>query len=92
MLTGVFTNSSSIPIDYNLYRKIWSLQDYFRKPGQCYDKSAWKCFTSVSLSYFNSEFLNVKQIGLCVFLENRHKIIYADCLTGTLFVCVCVCV
>ncbi|KAK2156521.1 hypothetical protein LSH36_211g02046 [Paralvinella palmiformis] len=38
---------SSIPIDYNLYRKIWSLQDYFRKPGQCYDKSAWKCFTSL---------------------------------------------
>lgn len=37
---------NNIAIDYNLYRKIWSLQDYFRKPGQCYDKTAWKCFIS----------------------------------------------
>lgn len=39
---------SSIPIDYNLYRKFWALQDYFRKPVQCFDKAAWKTFSNVS--------------------------------------------
>ncbi|XP_016020036.1 THO complex subunit 1 isoform X3 [Rousettus aegyptiacus] len=34
----------SIPIDYNLYRKFWSLQDYFRNPVQCYEKISWKTF------------------------------------------------
>lgn len=42
------TSSSSIPIDYNLYRKFWSLQDYFRNPVQCYDKSSWKTFLKFS--------------------------------------------
>ncbi|XP_018424259.1 PREDICTED: THO complex subunit 1 [Nanorana parkeri] len=41
-------NSSSIPIDYNLYRKFWSLQDCFRNPIQCYDKSSWKIFLKYS--------------------------------------------
>ncbi|OXB58407.1 hypothetical protein ASZ78_007775 [Callipepla squamata] len=36
--------SCSIPIDYNLYRKFWSLQDYFRNPVQCYEKVSWKTF------------------------------------------------
>lgn len=35
-------------IDYNLYRKFWSLQDYFRKPVQCYDKAAWRAFAMYS--------------------------------------------
>lgn len=38
---------SSIPIDYNLYRKFWSLQDYFRNPVQCYEKVSWKTFLKV---------------------------------------------
>ena len=38
---------SSILIDYNLYRKFWSLQDYFRKPVQCFDKAAWRAFAMV---------------------------------------------
>ncbi|XP_064625067.1 THO complex subunit 1-like isoform X2 [Lineus longissimus] len=37
---------NSVPIDYNMYRKFWSLQDYFRTPVQCYDKLAWRKFTS----------------------------------------------
>ncbi|KAM4028015.1 THO complex subunit 1 isoform 1-T1 [Anomaloglossus baeobatrachus] len=41
-------NSSSIPIDYNLYRKFWSLQDFFRNPIQCYDKASWKTFLKFS--------------------------------------------
>ncbi|KAM8967565.1 THO complex subunit 1 isoform 2-T2 [Pelodytes ibericus] len=40
--------SSLIPIDYNLYRKFWSLQDFFRNPVQCYDKNAWKTFLKFS--------------------------------------------
>ncbi|XP_078543574.1 THO complex subunit 1 isoform X1 [Lissotriton helveticus] len=40
--------SSSIPIDYNLYRKFWSLQDFFRNPVQCYDKNSWKVFLKYS--------------------------------------------
>lgn len=40
-------NFSSIPIDYNLYRKFWTLQDYFRNPVQCYDKFSWMTFLKV---------------------------------------------
>ncbi|KAL3868154.1 hypothetical protein ACJMK2_040988 [Sinanodonta woodiana] len=36
--------TSSVPIDYNLYRRFWSLQDFFRKPTQCFDKTQWKMF------------------------------------------------
>ncbi|KAL4624586.1 THO complex subunit 1 [Arapaima gigas] len=38
----------SIPIDYNLYRKFWTLQDYFRNPVQCYDKFLWMTFLKYS--------------------------------------------
>nr|CAG4648545.1 EOG090X0324 [Polyphemus pediculus] len=32
--------------DYNLYKKFWSLQDFFRNPNQCYTKIPWKTFCS----------------------------------------------
>lgn len=38
-----------VQIDYNLYCKFWSLQDYFRNPNQCYNKVQWKTFASVRL-------------------------------------------
>ncbi|XP_048385058.1 THO complex subunit 1 isoform X2 [Stegostoma tigrinum] len=38
------TTTCSVPIDYNLYRKFWSLQDFFRNPLQCYEKISWKIF------------------------------------------------
>ncbi|KAL2097320.1 hypothetical protein ACEWY4_006527 [Coilia grayii] len=38
----------SVPIDYNLYRKFWTLQNYFRDPVQCYDKFAWMTFLKYS--------------------------------------------
>ncbi|XP_064605925.1 THO complex subunit 1-like [Liolophura sinensis] len=41
-------SSDPCPIDYNLYRKFWYLQDIFRKPTQCYEKAPWKKFSSVS--------------------------------------------
>lgn len=38
----------NIVIDYSLYCKFWSLQDFFRNPNQCYNKVQWKLFCSVS--------------------------------------------
>ncbi|KAH0951356.1 hypothetical protein HN011_005106 [Eciton burchellii] len=37
---------NKIPIDYNLYRKFWALQDFFRNPNQCYNKMHWKVFST----------------------------------------------
>lgn len=37
-------NRNVIHVDYNLYRKFWSLQDYFRNPNQCYNKISWRTF------------------------------------------------
>jgi THO complex subunit 1 len=54
---GEMDELSNIPVDYNLYRKFWSLQDFFRRPSQCYEKFAWKTFTNYSdevLSCFSS--------------------------------------
>ncbi|XP_053393953.1 THO complex subunit 1-like isoform X2 [Mercenaria mercenaria] len=45
---------TEVPIDYNLYRKFWSLQDYFRKPGQCYEKKLWTTFMSNSDAVFEA--------------------------------------
>lgn len=36
-----------IKIDYNLYCKFWSLQDFFRNPNQCYSRASWKMFQTV---------------------------------------------
>lgn len=33
-----------LKIDYDLYCKFWSLQDFFRNPNQCYNKPQWKMF------------------------------------------------
>ena len=44
----LFSCSSNVPIDFNLYKKFWALQDYFRNPTQCYTAAAWKPFTDVS--------------------------------------------
>ena len=46
----LFSCSSNVPIDFNLYKKFWALQDYFRNPTQCYTAAAWKPFTDVSLN------------------------------------------
>ena len=36
----------SAPIDYNLYQKLWPLQDFFRNPVQCYTSDQWKVLTT----------------------------------------------
>ena len=35
----------SLNIDYALYSKFWKLQDFFRQPTQCYDKTKWMTFS-----------------------------------------------
>lgn len=40
---------NKIQIDYNLYRKFWALQDFFRNPNQCYNKMHWKVFSAVRI-------------------------------------------
>lgn len=37
---------ASAPIDYNLYQKLWPLQDFFRNPVQCYASDQWKVLTT----------------------------------------------
>lgn len=48
-----------IKIDYNLYCKFWSLQDFFRNPNQCYSKAQWKMFQAVSIvnKYFPPKYI-----------------------------------
>ncbi|KAI4455888.1 tho complex subunit 1 [Holotrichia oblita] len=43
-------NKKNIVIDYSLYCKFWSLQDFFRNPNQCYNKMQWKLFCSHATS------------------------------------------
>ncbi|CAB3259626.1 unnamed protein product [Arctia plantaginis] len=48
---------SKLNIDYNLYCRFWSLQDFFRNPNTCYNKIQWKTFVAHSgsvLSAFSS--------------------------------------
>lgn len=40
-----------VKVDYNLYVKFWSLQDFFRNPSQCYNKISWKSFSLVSYKF-----------------------------------------
>ena len=46
--TGQISSPARFDVDCNLYKKFWSLQDYFRNPNQCYNKIPWKTFCSVS--------------------------------------------
>ncbi|GJQ80965.1 hypothetical protein Trydic_g4782 [Trypoxylus dichotomus] len=43
-------DKKNIVIDYSLYCKFWSLQDFFRNPNQCYNKMQWKLFCSHATS------------------------------------------
>nr|XP_049706470.1 THO complex subunit 1 isoform X1 [Helicoverpa armigera] len=48
---------TKLNIDYNLYCRFWSLQDFFRNPNNCYNKLQWKTFVAHSgsvLSAFSS--------------------------------------
>ncbi|XP_047360741.1 THO complex subunit 1 isoform X1 [Vespa velutina] len=73
---------NKIPIDYNLYRKFWALQDFFRNPNQCYNKMYWKVFSAHAsnvLSAFSSFKLEEQRsypttcIRLDSTMEGSHK-------------------
>lgn len=35
-------DSSAVPVDFELYHKLWALQDFFCQPSQCYTTDQWK--------------------------------------------------
>ncbi|XP_053981601.1 THO complex subunit 1 isoform X2 [Hylaeus volcanicus] len=75
-------SETKVPIDYNLYRKFWALQDFFRNPNQCYHKMHWKVFSahaSSVLSAFSSFKLEEQRsypaatVKLDSSMEGSHK-------------------
>lgn len=42
---GLISSNESIVLDFELYKKFWSLQEYFRTPTLCYKPVHWKKFT-----------------------------------------------
>jgi THO complex subunit 1 len=45
METDEQADDSSLPIDFNLYHKLWALQEFFCQPSQCYSAEQWKVLT-----------------------------------------------
>ncbi|XP_050351970.1 THO complex subunit 1 [Nymphalis io] len=66
-------------IDYNLYCRFWSLQDFFRNPNTCYNKIQWKTFVAHSgsvLSAFSS--YKLEAVELQKSKLNRMKAVNSD--------------
>ena len=61
------TLASERPVDYNLYQKLWYLQDFFRQPTQCFHTDRWKTFTATvhevlqSFSSYKLEHIQTKK-------------------------------
>ena len=45
-------DEKNLNIDYALYSKFWQLQDFFRNPIQCYEKSKWLLFSKHAKDVF----------------------------------------
>ena len=43
--TEAVLGDTNVPTDFNLYRKLWSMQDFFRQPTQCYTAEQWRTLT-----------------------------------------------
>ncbi|XP_073947578.1 THO complex 1-like protein Hpr1 [Choristoneura fumiferana] len=70
---------TKLNIDYNLYCRFWSLQDFFRNPNTCYNKIQWKTFVAHSgsvLSAFSS--YKLEAIELQKSKLNRLKVVHGD--------------
>ncbi|KAG7296249.1 hypothetical protein JYU34_021364 [Plutella xylostella] len=70
---------NKLVIDYNLYCKFWSLQDFFRNPNTCYNKIQWKTFVAHSgsvLSAFSS--YKLEAVTLQTSKLNRLKAVGTD--------------
>lgn len=61
------TLASEMPVDYNLYEKLWSVQDFFRNPTLCFNNDRWKNFTQQTqevlqvFSSFKLEYVETKR-------------------------------
>ena len=40
------STSQQLPIDFNLYHKLWSLQEFFHQPTLCFSSEQWKTFAA----------------------------------------------
>ena len=40
------SDTTTVPVDFNLYHRLWALQDFFCVPTQCYNAEQWKVLTS----------------------------------------------
>ncbi|CAG4950795.1 unnamed protein product [Colias eurytheme] len=72
-------DKNKLTIDYNLYCRFWSLQEFFRNPNTCYNKIQWKTFVAHSgsvLSAFSS--YKLEAIELQKSKLNRLKTINTD--------------
>lgn len=66
-----------VKIDYNLYKKFWSLQDYFRFPNQCYNLEKWKVFSNHAvtlLGAFSSFKLEEQRLGITRKVEDDEDL------------------
>ncbi|XP_049874570.1 THO complex subunit 1 isoform X2 [Pectinophora gossypiella] len=75
----VDSDKGKLSIDYNLYCKFWSLQDFFRSPNTCYNKLQWKTFVAHSgsvLSAFSS--YKLEAVELQKSKLNRLKTVSAE--------------
>ena len=46
-------DKNKTPIDYNLYYRFWSLQDFFSNPNLCYSNAGWNALTTSSRIVFD---------------------------------------
>ncbi|KAG6455129.1 hypothetical protein O3G_MSEX009051 [Manduca sexta] len=72
-------DKNKLTIDYNLYCRFWSLQDFFRNPNSCYNKLQWKTFVAHSgsvLSAFSS--YKLEAVELQKSKLNRVKAVTSD--------------
>eukprot|EP00731_Ephydatia_muelleri_P028462 Em0020g106a len=68
-------------IDYNLYYKLWTLQDFFRQPTQCYMPEQWKTFTAVcagraagySDSHYFAKFLTSEKLMNLQLMDSHFR-------------------
>ncbi|EDO31333.1 predicted protein [Nematostella vectensis] len=69
---GELVQSNLTPVDYNLYRKFWALQDYFRNPTQCYTTVGWKTFSKHILER-EENWISWKNEGCLSFIKEKEK-------------------
>lgn len=63
----------SLKLDEAFYSKFWQLQEYFRNPNQCYNKSQWQDFieiTNLVFGIFKKHKLNRDSVER---LSNHHE-------------------